>query len=280
MKQDKLLLLDHINNVFEDLQDFLPLSLRQVYYQLVSALVIPNNRNSYIALSRLLKEARLKGLVSWDMIEDRTRQYVNNTGFDDVGGFVSQELNYFLEGYKRNVMQTQPFYVEVWVEKDALSNVFRPVCSEYGISLTICKGFSSVTFLHNYSRRVFSAYSRNQYPIVLFFSDFDPSGMSMMTACKDTLHEMGVKGIEFKRVALTPEQIEKYDLPVSVDAIKSGDTRAKNHIQKHGLLAVELDAIRPDILQGIIKEAIEDVVDLDLFKQELMGQQKDLWQQL
>lgn len=49
------------------------LTLRQLYYQLVSAAIIPNKQSEYSKLSTLLKEGRMGGIVDWDAIEDRLR---------------------------------------------------------------------------------------------------------------------------------------------------------------------------------------------------------------
>ena len=47
-----------------------PMTLRQVYYQLVSRQVVENNRSQYQALSKLLVTARREGEIPWEWIED------------------------------------------------------------------------------------------------------------------------------------------------------------------------------------------------------------------
>ena len=81
--------------------------------------------------------------------------------------------------------------------------------------------------------------------------------------------ELGVNGIEFKRVALLQEDIHTYKLPHNPDALKHTDTRARKHIISYGEVAVELDALRPDVLESKIKNAIEDEIDIDLFDAEV-----------
>jgi len=51
----------------------LRLSLRQLYYQLVSLDLITNNVRSYKNPGSLVSNARQAGLVDWNMIEDRNR---------------------------------------------------------------------------------------------------------------------------------------------------------------------------------------------------------------
>jgi hypothetical protein len=105
---------------------------------------------------------------------------------------------------------------------------------------------------------------------MLYFGDFDPSGVEMLKAMKITLEtELNIKGIEFKRVALMKEDIFQYSLPHNPDAIKKKDTRTQKHVSMYGNLAVELDALRPDVLTQKIKAAIEDELDVGTFNNEI-----------
>jgi tagatose-1,6-bisphosphate aldolase len=67
--------LQQINEIIEEYQEQdLVLTLRQLYYQLVSRDIIPNQQKEYSKLSTLLKEGRMSGIVDWNAIEDRLRQ--------------------------------------------------------------------------------------------------------------------------------------------------------------------------------------------------------------
>lgn len=266
--------LDKLNKVIEVLDEFSnykPLTLRQIYYQLVGKEYIENKRSQYSMLSNLLKWARIDGYVSWDDIEDRVRTFHNAAGWGSKDDFIEQELRSFLKGYRRDLLQTQDKYIEVWIEKDALSSIFTRRCSPYCASVVVCRGFSSVSFLHDFqSRLVKLVKHKGKDAMMLYFGDFDPSGVEMLTAMKTTLiEELGVDEIEFKRVALLREDIFAYNLPHSPDALKKTDTRAKKHLETYGELAVELDALRPDILERKITDAIEAELDIDAFNNEV-----------
>src|SRR5437773_1443904 len=49
------------------------LTLRQLYYQLVSKNIIKNDDKEYKKLSSLLVSGRMAGIVDWSAIEDRVR---------------------------------------------------------------------------------------------------------------------------------------------------------------------------------------------------------------
>ena len=66
------------------------LTLRQLYYQLVTVNAITNEEKSYKRLSGLLTDARYAGLVDWEAIEDRVRQPRAVSDWNDLQGDVEE----------------------------------------------------------------------------------------------------------------------------------------------------------------------------------------------
>lgn len=259
--------LNKVLNIILELEEFKPLTLRQIYYQLVGSGFIENSVSQYGMLSKLLKHARIDGLIPWVDIEDRVRSYYELSGWKNAEKFLTNSLNQFLNNYRRDLTLSQDVYLEIWIEKDALSSIFTRVASQYTVPVVVCRGFSSVSFLNDYKMRLSTSQSRR--PVLLYFGDFDPSGVEMLKSMEITLKdELKVEGIEFKRIALQKEDIDFYKLPHSPEALKKNDTRAKKHIAMYGELAVELDALPPSVLQNKIKMAIENELDMDLFMEE------------
>ena len=95
----------------------------------------------------------------------------------------------------------------------------------------------------------------------------------MQTTLKD---ELNVDNITFKRVALLKEDIVKYQLPHSPDALKKTDTRTAKHIEQYGELAVELDALRPDVLEQKIRTAIEGEINMEAYNSEILNEKGEL----
>lgn len=262
---------DKLNKALEilnELADYKPLTLRQRYYQFVGKGYIENKISEYGMLSNLLKWARIDGYISWSDVEDRVRAFHNGMGFDNKDEFIHQELENFLYGYRRNLVQSQEKYIELWIEKDALSAIFKRVAMPYCVSVVVCRGFSSVSFLNDFKTRL--TCQNDKKPIILYFGDFDPSGVEMLNAMKTTLQdELDIEGVEFKRIALLHGDIHTYQLPHNPRALKYTDTRAKKHVAVYGEIAVELDALPPSILEQKIKDAIESEIDIDAFNYEV-----------
>lgn len=252
-------------SITDGLTEYYPLTLRQVYYQLVAKNLIKNTRSRYNMLSTLVKQMRLDGLLPWDVIEDRTRRVSGKRGFNDPDEFIKQKVKGFLKGYSRCLVQDQRNYVEIWVEKDALSRIFEDMAWTYCIRCVTCKGFVSTTFVNDYAVRARKAQGQGQRPVILYFGDCDPSGIEMFESTQYSLqYEHNLSGIDYQRIALNPEQVETYELPISFDAIKTKDTRTPAYRKKYGDIAVELDALHPKLLKELTEEALADVLDIDL----------------
>jgi hypothetical protein len=174
--------LELINSIIEEYQEEgLILTLRQLYYQLVSRKVIPNRQTEYSKLSNLLKEGRMSGIVDWEAIEDRLRVPYTPASFDSPRQIVEAAIQQF----KMPRMKGQKNYVEVWVEKDALSGVLRRVTSQYHVPILVNRGYSSATAMFDSYERFKEAIMKDQFCTILYLGDFDPSGQDMIRDIKD-----------------------------------------------------------------------------------------------
>ena len=183
--------------VVKELKEYWPLTLRQIYYRLVAAGHLENTRSKYNDLSNLIKHMRLDEWLPWEVLEDRVRRVSEKRGWEDHNEFMEAHVDDFLEGYERCYVQDQKCYVEIWTEKDALSQVFERVAYPYCIRSVTCVGYQSVTFLDGFRRRARAAQNRGQIPVILYFGDMDPSGYQMLEAIKQTLEdEMDLWGVE------------------------------------------------------------------------------------
>ena len=252
-------------------REYWPLTVRQVYYQLVAAGAIANTSNAYKKLSFELARLRVTlSEVPWQAIEDRNRTILPSGGWPDGETFADQEVRQLFTGYRRDLLQSQEARPEVWVEKDALAHIAHGAAEPYCASVVAARGFCSVSFVHDLAERVRRNAAAGQTTTLLYFGDMDPSGWFMLPTMLETLQrEMGLGDlVEGVRCALTPEQIEAHDLLHNPDAIKEKDTRRKKYVAQFGKLAVELDALPADVLRDMVAEAIEGVLDVSRFEAE------------
>jgi hypothetical protein len=231
-----------------------PMTVRQVYYQLVSRLVIENNRSQYQAVSIALVDARKTGFIPWNWIEDRLRLPRTVGMWNDLADF-SETVK---RAYRRNVWATQPAYLEVWEEKDALSGIFEDILGPYGITLNIGRGYDGWASIRNAAERY-----GDQSVTVLYFGDFDPSGEDMVRSLIERLSFFGIRP-EVIKCALTLEDINRYNLPPAL--AKTTDTRRDKFVEKNGDICVELDALPMQVLRDRIRNEVEKRMDMPAIK--------------
>ena len=162
------------------------------------------------------------------------------------------------KAYRRDVWATQPNYIEVWVEKDALSGIFEDVLDPYGVTLNVGRGYEGWDSIRNTAAR-FTDKDKEEMT-ALYFGDFDPSGEDMVRSLKERLDFFDCTP-EVIKCALTHEDIKQYDLPP--DPAKMSDRRAAAFIDKYGDGVVELDALPVEVLRDRIKTEVESRLDLD-----------------
>ena len=160
-----------------ELEQYNPMTLRQVFYRLVAGQVLENTLGRYKALSVALVKGRQEGMIPWDWIEDRLRRPRHVSMWEDLGDFAETAARW----YRRDVWATQLDYLEVWLEKDALSGVFEQVLRRYGVTLNVGRGYDSWSSIHEAAQRLGSDTT------VFHFGDFDPSGVYMVRSLEERL---------------------------------------------------------------------------------------------
>jgi hypothetical protein len=232
----------------------LRLTLRQLYYQLVTRNAIKNEEKMYGKISRVLSDARLAGLVDWAAIEDRIRLPRSPNEFADL----NQLMEAAFASYRLPRWRGQPHYVELWVEKDALSGVLAPLASEYHVTMMVNRGYSSQSAMYDSSKRFIDA-DAPEGCILFYLGDHDPSGEDMVRDIQDRLEMFGVDNLRVEKLALTMAQVRQYNPPPN--PAKMSDPRAGDFVAQHGGTSWEVDALPPDVLQQLIRAAFSDVVD-------------------
>ena len=109
-------------------------------------------------------------------MEDRGRPLLRSATWRDQTSFLASEMDMFLQGYRRNLLQSQSVALEIWIEKDALSHICYGVAAEYGVLVAVARGFSSITFKHECAERIRDNLTQCKSTKILYFGDLDPSG--------------------------------------------------------------------------------------------------------
>lgn len=254
--------LNLINGIIEEYQkDGYVLTLRQLYYQLVTRDVIANSDKEYKKLGTLLLEGRMSGVVDWSAIEDRLRVPKVRGSWDNPADILDSAIN----GYNMNKQAGQATYMETWVEKDALSGVLERVTGPYCVPIMVNRGYSSASAMHEAFKRFRSAKARGQEIEILYLGDHDPSGVDMVRDIEARILEFAtgvgvVLNFKITPIALTMTQIKLYNPPPN--PAKQTDARYGDYAAAHGTESWEVDALPPDVLNELLTNAITSRMDM------------------
>lgn len=250
-------LIEICNRTIRDyLSQGLRLTLRQLYYQCVTRNVITNEERSYKRLGKLVSDARLAGLMDWDAIEDRGRQPRSASSWDTLSELVETAC----DSFRLPRWNGQDHYVELWVEKDALAGVLEPLAREAHVTLMVNKGYSSQSAMYAASKR-YLEHGEGKFCKLFYLGDHDPSGEDMVRDIQARLNLFcdGEASVDVEKLALTMAQIRRYKPPPN--PAKMTDSRASRYVAEHGASSWEVDALPPNVLAKIIRDAFAEVID-------------------
>lgn len=224
-----------------------PMTVRQMFYRMSSKGYVAKTENGYRQVQHALSEMRRGDAIPYSWIADNTRWVRKPETFNGLDAALEHMQTY----YRRSLWATQPSYVEVWLEKDALAGVIRDVTSEFDVPLYVTRGYPSLSYLHNAAQALREIHK----PIHIYhFGDFDASGKDAARAIREGLRDFGAE-FTFTEVAVLEYQIGAYNLQTR--PAKGSDPRAANW----GSEAVELDAIEPSLLRAMVRSTILQNID-------------------
>lgn len=249
-----------------------PCTVRQTFYQATVRGIIEKTEHGYTKVQRALADLRKAGRIPYGWIVDNTRWQRKPKTY----GGVAEALADCAKFYRRNLWKESPVYAEIWLEKDALAGVILPVTEQYDVPLMVARGYASLSFLASAAESI----REQKKPCYIYhLGDHDPSGVDAGRKIEQTLRELAPGAeIHFRRLAVTPEQIQAWDLPTR--PTKQTDTRAAKFGHS---VSVELDAIAPELLRSLVLSEIDKHLDHEALKRLKVAEESErnmLWEAL
>lgn len=231
-----------------------PATVRQTYYRATVAGLVDKTEAGYAKVQTDLVLLRRDGALPYHWLADNTRWQRKPSTFRSI----EDALNETAALYRKSLWTDAENYVEIWLEKDALSGVIYPITEAFDVPLMVSRGYASLSFLNSAADYIASI---DRPTFIYHLGDFDPSGVDAGRKIEATLREMAPAAeIHFERLAVTLDQIHDWRLPTR--PTKTTDTRAKGF----GEISVELDAIPPQKLRALVQIAIEEHLPRDQYE--------------
>jgi len=232
-----------------------PLTVRGVFYRVVSAGIYADTSNAYYRqCQQIVLKLRRHGLLPFEWIIDSTRRRLKPSSWSGLADYADTVA----QAYRRDLWARQSDYVEIFCEKDAMAGVIEPVTHDFDVHLNVIRGQVSETFAYN----IAAEWKRILKPIHAYYlGDHDPSGLEIEESLRTKLETFSERKISWKRLAVTRDQFRRRELlgfPVK-DTVSA--RRRQRYIHSFGNRCVEVDALEPNEIRALVKTAIEGHID-------------------
>jgi len=288
-------------------------TVRDVYYALEargfeSELADHGHEFEYRYVKRAVKKGRRHGFIDPELIIDESRRAETtvDAGHEDAEQFVDANVRGVWNAYRENFWNDQESYVEVWLEKQSLASVFRPICDEFNVRLEATRGDWSDSKVYEATQRLAGKIGEGKDVVVLYFGDFNPSGFHAPVSVQETMGHYGIDlsfrdndqdrpafyfdvwplegpaefgedngTLLFDRKGINLEHIEDFDLPEnpnpsSTDKDRQLRQRFQQYVSDGRDVNVELNALKEyhrDYLEDLIRDGIREHIDQDAREQ-------------
>lgn len=254
-KETTLDLIGKVKEILENNAAIVPLTLRQIFYILVSNYDFEKTEQAYQRLCETLNKARRAMLVPMDVIRDDGFREINSAGWDDVDQW-ARSIKRRAENFKLDRQEGQEVRLMIWCEAQGMAPQLASAARKYQVPVVSSGGFDSVTTKHDMAERLAGLGNVE----ILHIGDHDPSGVHICSSLDEDLQAfVGHYGgkIAVTRLAVTPEQVKEMNL--STAPPKRTDKR------RFEGLTTQAEAIPPATLREIVIDAIEQLIDFNAF---------------
>jgi hypothetical protein len=249
-------LLETIQLILVEYAAYLPLTIRQIFYRLVGVHDYPKTERAYKNLGELLNRARRAHVVDFKTIRDdgivKREPFHWESPAQFVQGFVNA-IDTFRLDRQAGQLRRRIFAVEA----AGMVPLVEQIADPYGITTISSGGFDSTTAKYDLAQSL-SAYPGAE---ILHIGDHDPSGVHMFSAMTEDVKAfcvgLGFEPPLFTRLAVTPEQIARLSLPTA----PAKETDRRSFVGA----TTQVEAIPPDVLAGIISDAITTRLDREAY---------------
>jgi hypothetical protein len=240
-----------------------PMTLRQLFYRLVSADVLRNEQKEYKRLGAVMTRLREARTIPRTWIVDHIRSTLKPSSWSGLADFGESVR----ACYRKNFWASLPDHIEVFVEKDAVAGTAEPVTEGNDIRLHVCRGYSSVSF----AGEIADLWQRVRKPIHAYYlGDYDPSGFDLERDLRAKLERYSgrecvgedapdARTFRWLRLGVRHEDFARFNL-VRLP-VKPNDRRSPGFRRTYGNDCAELDALPPSELRQRLEDAINSHID-------------------
>ena len=262
-------LIGNVHDIIMDNSDILPLTLRQIFYMLVSNHQYDKTEKAYKRLCETMNKARRAQIIDMGTIRDDGFKEFSNHGWRSEESLIATFKD-SARRFRLNRQDDQDTHLMVWCEAAGMAPQLANAAEDFGVPVLSSGGFDSLTTKHDMAEKI-SEYDDVE---ILHIGDHDPSGVHICSSLDEDLQafvDYYGGGVNVTRLAVTPEQVRQMDLPTAPP--KATDRRSFSGN------TTQAEAIPPRRLRKIVIEAIEDRLDREIYDS-ILRQEREIRESL
>jgi hypothetical protein len=227
----------------------------------------PSNTALTTPSNNAITLTRRAGIIDFEAIRDDGADIRTSIGWNSAADLIGQ-WRWEATNFRSDRLSGQRRRLLVMVEAAAMKPQIEAAVTDFGVPVIASGGFDSLTAKYDLARALGNFDGITE---VLHIGDHDPSGahlfMSMAEDVEELIHDLHLPGdADFTRLAVTPEQINDLRLPTAPP--KATDPRA------FAGETVQAEALPPDVLAQIVRDAIIDRLDQRVLREVLRREER------
>lgn len=266
--------LAQVGEVLSEYRDYLPLTVRQIFYRLVGAHGYQKTEQAYERLGNYLVRARRARLIPFEAIRDDSASVMQHLHFDGEDDFYAH-VRRLGRSYTQDKLAGQGYAMRLHCEAEGMMPQMHASLADFSIPVYSCSGFDSLTSRRDLAKWFHDCYVyEGKTPVMLHLGDYDPDGESIFESLVEDVWAFlsrDAPGLVarhdqdrlFVRVALVEEHISMFDLPTAPP--KKTSSRTKNWT---GVGTCQLEALPPDELRAIVVGNVLDYIDPEVLRED------------
>jgi hypothetical protein len=156
----------------------------------------------------------------------------------------------------------RPYYVELWIEKDALISLFDKVASKKQVHLFPSRGYTSHTKIYEAQQRFAQQKANGKQCVLLYFGDLDPSGIDIF---RNIANKFSSSDVKVERKALDADHVHDL-IPIPVKDSDKRSDKFKEFMKANNLEGCyELDAMDAGELTDLASSSIDFYYNKELY---------------
>ena len=172
-------MLAQVDKVLFEYQNYLPLTVRQIFYRLVGAFGYPKTERAYERLGNYLVRARRAGKVPFEAIRDDSASVMDYLHFNGEDEFYAH-VHRLGRNYTQDKLSGQGHKIRLHCEAEGMMPQMHAALEDFSVPVYSCSGFDSLTARRDLARWFHDSYVyEGKTPVMLHLGDYDPDGESI-----------------------------------------------------------------------------------------------------